>query len=178
MRLLHPAGFSWLGAERKPTPSRRSRTSHLFKRWYTSTFPRGEVTGGAFVAQIRFQHIQLMPGGTHAFPAASAMAPHDQTPLPNPVPGAVFRRLPEGGVLFSTETEVYFGVGVVGAAIWELLPPATKTVEEMVSILASKYHDVSASQIRTDVERFLSELLSNGLVAHVATRAKGDHPIP
>jgi len=69
-------------------------------------------------------------------------------------------------------------VGVVGAAIWELLPPATKTVEEMVSILASKYHDVSASQIRTDVERFLSELLSNGLVAHVATRAKGDHPIP
>ena len=119
-----------------------------------------------------------MSGGTHALPAASAMAPHDQTPLPTPVPGAVFRRLPEGGVLFSTETEVYFGVGVVGAAIWELLPPATKTVEEMVSILASKYHDVSASTIRVDVERFLSELLSNGLVAHVATRAKGDRPIP
>jgi hypothetical protein len=106
------------------------------------------------------------------------MASHDETPLPTPVPGAVFRRLPEGGVLFSTETEVYFGVGVVGARIWELLPPVTRTVEEMVSILASKYHDVPASQIRADVERFLSELLSNGLIAHVASRAPGDRSLP
>jgi coenzyme PQQ synthesis protein D (PqqD) len=105
------------------------------------------------------------------------MAKHE-TPLPTPVPGAVFRRLPEGGVLFSTETEVYFGVGVVGAHIWELLPPATHTLEEMVAILASKYHDVPASQIRGDVERFISELLSNGLVAHVASRAAGDRPVP
>lgn len=102
----------------------------------------------------------------------------NETPLPTPVPGAVFRRLPEGGVLFSTETEVYFGVGVVGAHIWELLPPATRTLEEMVSVLASKYHDVPASQIRGDVERFISELLSNGLVAHVASRAAGDRPVP
>jgi hypothetical protein len=106
------------------------------------------------------------------------MAPHDETPLPAPVPGAVFRRLPEGGVLFSTESEVYFGVGVVGARIWELLPPETRTVEEMVSILASKYDDVPASQIRADVERFLSELLSNGLVAHVAAPAPGNRPLP
>jgi len=106
------------------------------------------------------------------------MAPQNETPLPAPVPGAVFRKLPEGGVLFSTETEVYFGVGAVGVRIWELLPPATRTVEEMVAILASKYHDVSASQIRVDVERFLSELLTNGLVAHVDTRATGDRPLP
>ena len=106
------------------------------------------------------------------------MAPQQETPLPAPVPGAVFRKLPEGGVLFSTETEVYFGVGAVGVRIWELLPPATRTVEEMVAILASKYHDVSASQIRVDVERFLSELLTNGLVAHVDSRATGDRPVP
>jgi coenzyme PQQ synthesis protein D (PqqD) len=81
-------------------------------------------------------------------------------------------------VLFSTETEVYFGVGVVGARIWELLPPATSTVEEMVAILASQYHDVPSSTIRTDVERFLTELLSNGLVAPVATRSPGDRQIP
>jgi hypothetical protein len=98
--------------------------------------------------------------------------------LPTPSPSAIFRRLPEGGVLFSTETEVYFGVGVVGARIWELLPPATRTVEEMVAILASQYHDVPASQIRTDVERFLTELLSNGLVAHVEKPARGDRPVP
>lgn len=105
------------------------------------------------------------------------MPPLDETPLPRPVSGAVFRRLPEGGVLFSTETEVYFGVGVVGAHIWELLPPATRTVEEMVNILVAKYHDVPANQIRVDVERFLSELLSNGLVANAETPGPG-RPLP
>ena len=80
--------------------------------------------------------------------------------------------------MFSTETEVYFGVGLVGAAIWELLPPATRTVEEMVSALAARYRDVSASQIRTDVDRFLEELISNGLVRRVATAAPGDKTVP
>lgn len=81
-------------------------------------------------------------------------------------------------MLFSTETEVYFGVGVVGAHIWELLPPTTRTLEEMVSILGAKYRDVPASQIRADVEKFLAELLSNGLVAHVDSRPPGTRPIP
>jgi hypothetical protein len=118
-----------------------------------------------------------MPGGVRMPPADHAMAPEKETLLPIPSPAAIFRPLPEGGVLFSTETEVYFGVGVVGARIWELLPPATRSVEEMVSILASQYRDVSAGQIRTDVERFISELLSNGLVAHVAPPAPGDPPL-
>ena len=106
------------------------------------------------------------------------MAPQGETPLPAPSPGAVFKRLPEGGVLFSTETEVYFGVGAVGARIWELLPPATRTVEELVSILAAKYNDVSAGQIRSDVEQFISELLANGLVTHVGPRAERDRSVP
>jgi hypothetical protein len=74
-----------------------------------------------------------MPGGVRMPPADHAMAPEKETLLPIPSPAAIFRPLPEGGVLFSTETEVYFGVGVVGARIWELLPPATRSVEEMVS---------------------------------------------
>ena len=106
------------------------------------------------------------------------MARNSDTPLPSPTPGAIFRRLPEGGVLFSTDTEVYFGVGVVGARIWELLPPATRTMEEMVSTLASTYHDVPASTIRSDVERFLAELLTNGLVAPVVAPAPGDRQVP
>jgi hypothetical protein len=91
--------------------------------------------------------------------------------LPRPVAGAVFKRLPEGGVLFSTETEVYFGVGVVGARIWELLPPATRTVDEMVDVLSSQYRDVGAAKIQQDVERFIGELLANGLVTPVAPNA-------
>jgi hypothetical protein len=106
------------------------------------------------------------------------MASEPLTPLPHPASAAIFRRLPEGGVLFSTETEVYFGVGMVGARIWELLPPVTSTVEEMVEQLSAKYNDVPPSQIRADVERFLSELLSNGLVAHVAPPAPGDRQVP
>jgi hypothetical protein len=130
------------------------------------------------VFQNQLRQISAKEGGARTTPVSQAMAPLPETPLPAPSPSAVFRRLPEGGVLFSTETEVYFGVGVVGAAIWELLPPATRTVEEMVSTLAAKYRDVSASQIRTDVERFLEELLSNGLVTRLAPRATGDQAVP
>ena len=53
-----------------------------------------------------------------------------------------------------------------------------QTVEELVSILAAKYHDVSANQIRADVEQFISELLANGLVTHVEPRAQRDRPVP
>jgi hypothetical protein len=106
------------------------------------------------------------------------MARPDHTPLPVPAPGAIFKRLPEGAVVFSTESEVYFGVGIVGARIWDLLPPATATVEEMVANLSAQYRDVPASQIRSDVERFLGELLSHGLVRHVAPDSKGDSPLP
>ena len=115
---------------------------------------------------IRSGHTHDVPHAVFPSLSKADMAPSDGTPLPTPTGGAVFRRLPEGGVLFSTETEVYFGVGVVGAHIWELLPPATHTVEEMVATLGAKYNDVPIQQIRVDVERFLAELLSNGLVAH------------
>jgi hypothetical protein len=98
--------------------------------------------------------------------------------LPAPAKGAVFKRLPEGGVLFSTETEVYFGVGSVGARIWELLPPASKTIDELVAVLAAQYRDVSASQIRSDVEAFLRELLENGLVVFDAAARPRDGTVP
>ena len=144
----------------------------------TTTFRRVEVIGGASVIHIRYRLRRAMPSAVRTSLANEAMSPRDETPLPAPSGGAVFKRLPEGGVLFSTETEVYFGVGVVGAQIWELLPPATRTMEEMLSILCAKYHDVPASKIRADVERFLSELLSNGLVAHVESRAQGSRQVP
>lgn len=125
-------------------------------------------------SQLRL--VRSRPDGVRATPSVHAVA-SNQTPLPSPVPGTVFRRLSEGGLLFSTETEVYFGVGGVGTRIWELLPPATQTVEEMVDILSAEYRDVSASQIRTDVERFLQELSSHGLVAITATPPDGGHSV-
>jgi hypothetical protein len=129
------------------------------------------------VIQIQFRLSQAMPGGVRNSPVEHVMA-HQNSTLPSPVAGAIFRKLPEGGVLFSTDSEVYFGVGAVGARIWELLPPQTRTIDEMVAILASQYNDVPASQIRADVERFLSELLTNGLVAHGPPPALGNQPLP
>jgi hypothetical protein len=84
--------------------------------------------------------------------------------LPVPSSSAIFKPLPEGGVLFSTSTEVYFGVNGVGARIWELLPPKTHTFGELCEELARQYTDVDASVIRSDARRYLDELLENGLV--------------
>jgi Coenzyme PQQ synthesis protein D (PqqD) len=84
--------------------------------------------------------------------------------LPKPSESAIFRALPEGGVLFSTESEVYFGVNMVGARIWELLPPATSTFDELCGMLFSEYSDVGQDVIRNDARKFLDQLLSNGLV--------------
>ncbi len=91
------------------------------------------------------------------------MSVNDQL-LPVPSSSAIFKPLPEGGVLFSTSTEVYFGVNGVGARIWELLPPKTRTFAELCAELSRQYTDVDASVIRNDAKRYLDELLANGLV--------------
>lgn len=84
--------------------------------------------------------------------------------LPRPAESAIFRALPEGGVLFSTESEVYFGVNLVGARIWELLPPLTDSFGELIDTLRGEYSDVSVDVIRADATKFLEQLLKNGLV--------------
>lgn len=85
-------------------------------------------------------------------------------PLPKPSESAIFRALPEGGVLFSTASEVYFGVNTVGARIWELLPPATCTFDELCAALSAEYSDVGADVIRGDARKFVEQLVANGLV--------------
>lgn len=83
--------------------------------------------------------------------------------LPTPRPSVIFKPLDEGGVLLSTTDEVYFGVNRVGANIWSLLPPATTTFEELCQHLAREFSDVAIEQIRTDVGKFLEELVDSGL---------------
>ena len=100
------------------------------------------------------------------------------TALPVPSSSAIFKQLAEGGVLFSTETEVYFGVNVIGARIWELLPPKTKTFDELCAVLASQYSDVSLAQIQKDVRKFLDDLIENGLVVDASVNAGRNPSIP
>lgn len=85
------------------------------------------------------------------------------TPLPKPSPSAIFRNMAEGGVLFSSESEVYFGVNPVGSIIWELLPTAN-TFEELCAALSQRFTDVGLDRITRDVQAFLSDLRANGLV--------------
>lgn len=84
--------------------------------------------------------------------------------LPKPSESAIFRALPEGGVLFSTASEVYFGVNLVGARIWELLPPVTRSFDDLCVQLYAEYSDVGQETIRNDARRFIEQLLANGLV--------------
>lgn len=100
------------------------------------------------------------------------MVPSTERLLPRPSESAIFRSLPEGGVLFSTTSEVYFGVNTVGARIWEMLPPVTRTFEELCALLVAEYSDVSAEVIRSDARRFVEQLTANGLA--VAPRPEGD----
>jgi hypothetical protein len=71
--------------------------------------------------------------------------------------------LAEGAVLFSTDEEVYFGVNAVGARIWQLLPPATSTFEQLCAELAKQYNDVDVSRIRADARKYIDELIASGL---------------
>jgi hypothetical protein len=84
--------------------------------------------------------------------------------LPVPRQTVVYRALPEGGVLLATDVEVYFGVNEVGARVWELLPPRTSSLDELCAALHPHYPDVSLSQLKSDVEEMLQDLLASGLV--------------
>lgn len=87
------------------------------------------------------------------------------TTLPTPNPAVVFRALPDGGVLFLTTDEVYFGINPVGAFIWEQLPPVCATLEALCDAVCARFPDAPADQVRADVEELLATFAEAGLVA-------------
>ena len=91
------------------------------------------------------------------------------TMLPTPHPAVIFQRIDDGAVLFSPTSEVYFGLNEVGAKVWQLLPPATTSIDEICAQLGSDYPDVELSTIHKDVEDLLDQLLREGLVAPTAS---------
>lgn len=101
--------------------------------------------------------------------------PGKGTPLPKPAPSAIFRNMAEGGVLFSSESEVYFGVNPVGSIIWDLLPTAS-TFEDLCAALSQRFTDVGLDRITRDVQAFLADLRANGLVVDVAPDERQSAP--
>lgn len=84
--------------------------------------------------------------------------------LPTRNPKVIFKALASGAVLYSTEEEVYFGLNPVGVRVWEMLPPAHQTLDEVCRVLASEYPDVGEDVIRADVSELIEDLLKLGLV--------------
>ena len=83
--------------------------------------------------------------------------------LPTKNPDVVFQRLDEGGVLLSTQSEVYFGLDPVGAVIWELLPPNLEALDTLLEALGDRYPEVAPATLRTDALEFLKALVEAGL---------------
>jgi len=82
----------------------------------------------------------------------------DDSPLPRPNPDAVLAEVSEGAVLYLPDTEHYFGLTPVAAFVWEMLPPATRTLGDVCRGLAERYPDVPMETLRADVSELLAEL--------------------
>ena len=91
------------------------------------------------------------------------MHEHDER-LPVASPAVIYRAVGDGAVLLSATDEVYYGLNRVGARIWELLPPATTSLDELCDALHREYPQVEVSTLRDDVLDLLRDLASNGLV--------------
>lgn len=95
--------------------------------------------------------------------------------LPRTGSGVVFSRVDEGGVLLSTEDEVYYGLNEVGAEIWQGLD-REETLEGLCSRLEERYPEVSSEELRADVLELLDELSELGLLAETGSRTNRDEP--
>lgn len=91
--------------------------------------------------------------------------------LPIPNQNIIFKRLGDGAVIFNCADEVYFGLNAEGARIWELLPPASRSVDDLVACLAAENPGMSAETIRADVEDLLQSLATFGLVRPADSKA-------
>jgi hypothetical protein len=100
--------------------------------------------------------------------------------LPRRNPEVLFKPVTDGAVLLHVTDEVYFGLNAVGARVWEHLPPASTTFEELCEKIQAEYSDAGIEEIRTDVQELLAELLQHGLVVAASgdEAEKGDVAVP
>lgn len=90
--------------------------------------------------------------------------------LPVANPSVIFQKLDDGAVLFAPETEIYFGLNTVGASIWELLVPGSRSLDEIYSEVSARYPEVPAPTIRVDVLELFDALVNEGLARRAEPR--------
>ncbi|CAN5299404.1 hypothetical protein BH20GEM2_BH20GEM2_05800 [soil metagenome] len=101
-------------------------------------------------------------------------APEALLPVPNPA--VIFRALPDGAVLFHSDEEVYFGLNPVGARVWESLPPARRSLDELTDALHKEYPEVDRKELQSDVVELLDRLRTEHLVLPSSEEVTADAP--
>ena len=84
--------------------------------------------------------------------------------LPVPKEDVIFRRLDDGAVVYHCSEEVYFGLNAGGARVWELLPPVSSSLDDLVERIAHENPDTDAATIRRDAEAVIASFERFGLV--------------
>jgi hypothetical protein len=92
--------------------------------------------------------------------------------LPVPRASVVWINLPDGAVLFSPETEVYYGLNNVGAVIWEQLGKRVQSMDLLCDAVHEQFPDATLQQIHADVLELLDDFAHNELVEPTVERGK------
>ena len=92
--------------------------------------------------------------------------------LPAATPDVLFAPVEGGAVLFSIRDETYYSLNAVGVRVWQLLPPAASSLDELCAALQADYPDVPRAELRSDVEAMLDDLIEMGLVAFPSSQAE------
>jgi hypothetical protein len=93
------------------------------------------------------------------------------TSLPSVRSTVPWTKLPDGAVLFSPDTEVYYAMNGVAAAIWELLSQNKYNFDELCAALSERFPDATPEDIRGDIIEFLDDLAHSGLVDSAASES-------
>ena len=81
-----------------------------------------------------------------------------------PKPTVAWTQLPDGAVLFAPDSEVYYSMNHVAAAIWELVANQGLTLDGLCEQMQLRFPEADSAEIRNDVEELLRDLVTNGLM--------------
>jgi hypothetical protein len=79
-------------------------------------------------------------------------------------PGVLCQSVTEGAILLDPGQEVYYGLNVVGAQVWELLPASFSDLTPIIEEIARRYPEVEQEVLRADITELVQDLQANGLL--------------
>jgi hypothetical protein len=89
--------------------------------------------------------------------------------LPRPRPSVIYQALPDCGILYCAEQELYFGLNRVGACVWEHLAPACATLDDLARAVAAQFANTSVERVRDDAAQLIQQLHGRALLISAPT---------